>query len=254
MKKKLTAVALVVCMLAIMLVGASLAYFTDKDEATNTFTVGNVDIELIESCVHRGADTAYENIPGYPEATGGEHTNAQVLSGSDYDGSTNYDDYLKAQTIMPGIGINKMPYVLNTGVSEAYIRIRVMIPAAMNTAHLDSSVICTTALTSGEFKRPAGVSDYAVDGQKTVNDVEYDVYTFIRNEPLASQEMTYWNVWNQIKMDTDVTMDDLNQMIADKVITEDGQFNVLVQADAIQAASFADVDAAWVAFDAEVNK
>ena len=46
MKKKLTAVALVVCMLAIMLVGASLAYFTDTDEATNTFTMGKVDIEL----------------------------------------------------------------------------------------------------------------------------------------------------------------------------------------------------------------
>ena len=49
MKKKLTAVALVVCMLAIMLVGASLAYFTDKTETkNNTFTVGNVKIELTE--------------------------------------------------------------------------------------------------------------------------------------------------------------------------------------------------------------
>ena len=48
MKKKLTAVALVVCMLAIMLVGASLAYFTDTDEATNTFTMGKVDIMLTE--------------------------------------------------------------------------------------------------------------------------------------------------------------------------------------------------------------
>ena len=48
MKKKLTAVALVVCMLAIMLVGASLAYFTDTDEATNTFTMGKVDIDLTE--------------------------------------------------------------------------------------------------------------------------------------------------------------------------------------------------------------
>ena len=49
MKKKLTAVALVVCMLAIMLVGASLAYFTDKTETkNNTFTVGNVKIKLDE--------------------------------------------------------------------------------------------------------------------------------------------------------------------------------------------------------------
>ena len=49
MKKKLTAVALIVCMLAIMLVGASLAYFTDTDSAENTFTMGKVDISLSES-------------------------------------------------------------------------------------------------------------------------------------------------------------------------------------------------------------
>ena len=48
MKKKLTAVALIVCMLAIMLVGASLAYFTDEAVADNTFTLGNVDISLRE--------------------------------------------------------------------------------------------------------------------------------------------------------------------------------------------------------------
>ena len=49
MKKKLTAVALIICMIAIMLVGATMAYFTDKtDEVENTFTVGNVKIELTE--------------------------------------------------------------------------------------------------------------------------------------------------------------------------------------------------------------
>ena len=48
MKKKLTAVALIVCMLAIMLVGATLAYFTDTDDAVNTFTTGNVEIDLTE--------------------------------------------------------------------------------------------------------------------------------------------------------------------------------------------------------------
>lgn len=60
MKKKLTAVALVVCMLAIMLVGASLAYFTDTDEATNTFTMGKVDIDLTEpSWAGNNATTKY---------------------------------------------------------------------------------------------------------------------------------------------------------------------------------------------------
>ena len=48
MKKKLTAIFLCVALVAIAVVGASLAYFTDTDKATNTFAVGNVKIELIE--------------------------------------------------------------------------------------------------------------------------------------------------------------------------------------------------------------
>lgn len=48
MKKKITAIALVVCLVAVAIVGGSLAYFTDEEEATNTFEVGNVDITLTE--------------------------------------------------------------------------------------------------------------------------------------------------------------------------------------------------------------
>lgn len=63
MKKKLTAVALVVCMLAIMLVGASLAYFTDTtDTKNNTFTVGNVNIELTEPAWNEQANGKF--VPG----------------------------------------------------------------------------------------------------------------------------------------------------------------------------------------------
>ena len=53
MKKKLTAIFLCVALAAIAIVGASLAYFTDTKSATNTFTVGNVKIELLESSLHR---------------------------------------------------------------------------------------------------------------------------------------------------------------------------------------------------------
>ena len=48
MKKKILALSLCVVMLAIAIVGGTLAYFTDTDQKTNTFTVGNVKIELIE--------------------------------------------------------------------------------------------------------------------------------------------------------------------------------------------------------------
>ena len=38
MKKKILTAALAVCMLATLVIGASLAYFTDTDSKTNTFT------------------------------------------------------------------------------------------------------------------------------------------------------------------------------------------------------------------------
>ena len=37
MKKKILAMCLIVCLLATAVVGGTLAYFTDSDEATNTF-------------------------------------------------------------------------------------------------------------------------------------------------------------------------------------------------------------------------
>lgn len=48
MKKKILALALCTALVAIAVVGATLAYFTDTDDKTNTFTVGKVGIELTE--------------------------------------------------------------------------------------------------------------------------------------------------------------------------------------------------------------
>lgn len=48
MKKKIVSLCLVVALIAVAVIGGTLAYFTDTDSATNTFTVGNVDISLTE--------------------------------------------------------------------------------------------------------------------------------------------------------------------------------------------------------------
>ena len=76
MKKKILSLTLVVCLLAIAVVGGTLAYFTDTDnEVTNTFTVGNVQIKLDETVVDVYGDAttggrveegnAYKLIPGH---------------------------------------------------------------------------------------------------------------------------------------------------------------------------------------------
>ena len=57
MKKKTILVAAIAVMLvAALVVGGTLAYFTDKDNATNTFTVGNVKINLLEKQRQLGED------------------------------------------------------------------------------------------------------------------------------------------------------------------------------------------------------
>ena len=48
MKKKIISLCLVAALVVVAIAGTSLAYFTDKDAKTNTFTLGNVDIELNE--------------------------------------------------------------------------------------------------------------------------------------------------------------------------------------------------------------
>lgn len=48
MKKKIISLCLVAALAVVAIAGTSLAYFTDKDAKTNTFTLGNVDIELTE--------------------------------------------------------------------------------------------------------------------------------------------------------------------------------------------------------------
>ncbi len=253
MKKKLTAIFLCVALVAIAIVGASLAYFTDTKSATNTFTVGNVKIDLLESSLHRenagvanGAtstselwsDVAKEGSGNTSKYKAGDtfYTDAQI--------EANSAEY-KCENVqlIPGRSYHKMPYVKNVGKNDAYIRIRVMIPADLDTAILNSSIYTQTALDKKEFTM-------AYDNSGTVDrdGVKYNVYTFTRLDPLAPEEMTYWNVWGIIKMDTDVTSEEAEQLLAKY---SNGVFPVRVEADAIQAEGFANAAAAWTAFAAQ---
>ena len=275
MKKKLTAIFLCVALVAIAVVGASLAYFTDTDSATNTFTVGNVKIDLIESRYHReGNDNSGDTtIPdptntasGMKYVTDGHKafTDEEIKADAE-----KYSEYIgeRGKNMVPGKNIAKSPYVINTGANDAYIRIRVMIPSDANRDYWQArsggvieSQFCNTAITSGEFMHNDKTTynpfiDASGRGYVDENGVKYDVYTFIRNEPLKPGEMTEWNVWNYIGIADEATSANIQKAI-DKgaiLVSEDGTMtvNVLVQADAIQAEGFADAKAAFAAFDAQ---
>ena len=274
MKKKITALCLCVALLAVAVVGASLAYFTDTKSATNTFTVGNVKIDLIESKYHReGNDNSGDlSIPdpthkvaaddGMKYVTTGHtmFTDAEIKA----DAGTYATDYLgvKGQNMVPGRGVAKCPYVVNTGANDAYIRIRVMIPSAANNdfvAVKDGGVItnqwCTSSISTGEFIDGKGGgwnnAPAIAKASVTKDGVTYDVYTFTRNEPLKAGAMTEWNVWNFIGINKTATSADIQKAIGAGAITATDStmtLNVLVEADAIQAEGFADAAAAWAAF------
>ena len=275
MKKKLTAIFLCVALVAIAVVGASLAYFTDTKSAKNTFTVGNVKINLIESTYHRtGSDNAGdESVPDpTTKAAGMEFVPEGWTVFTDDEIKTDaekYSEYIgeRGKNMVPGRGVVKCPYVINTGANDAYVRIRVMVPSKANNdfvAVKDGGVItnqwCTSCISQGEFidgKGGGWNNAPAIDKASVTRDgVTYDVYTFTRTKPLKAGAMTEWNVWNFIGISKDATSDDIQKAIdagAIKVTETDGgaktmTLNVLVEADAIQAEGFTDAAAAWAAF------
>ena len=268
MKKKITAICLCVALLAIAIVGATLAYFTDTKSATNTFTVGNVKIDLIESRFHReGNDNSGDT--SIPDPT-------QTASGMKYvtDGHKAFtDDEIKAdaekyseyigergKNMVPGRNFAKCPYVVNTGDNDAYVRIRVMAPHDYEGSYRGfiNAMFCSSATSSGEFQHGANGVDWPVieeNGYTDETGLKYDVLTFTRNEPLKPGAMTEWNVINYVGIGKNVTSADIQTAVEKGFIKvlEDGTMsvNVLVQADAIQAEGFANATAAFAAFDAQ---
>lgn len=122
MKKKILALCLCVALAATAIVGASLAYFTDTDEATNTFAVGNVKIDLIEQ--QRQADEE------------GNKTTTLV----DFEQNKKlYPIVGSAQGEKDALGmptaknyVDKIVTIKNTGSEKAYIRAYFAIPSALD--------------------------------------------------------------------------------------------------------------------------
>ena len=271
MKKKLTVIFLCVALAAIAIVGASLAYFTDTKSVTNTFTVGKVKIDLIESKFHReGNDNSGDTtIPdpthtvtdddGMTYVTTGHtmFTDAEIKADA-----AKYSDYIgeRGKNMVPGRNFAKCPYVVNTGSNDAYVRIRVMAPHDYEGSYRGfiSAMFCSSATSSGEFQHGANGVNWPVieeNGYTDENGLKYDVLTFTRIEPLKAGAMTEWNVINYVGIGKNVTSTDIQTAVEKGFIKvlEDGTMtvNVLVQADAIQAEGFANATEAFAAFDAQ---
>ena len=172
MKKRIVTIALVVALVAIAAVG-TLAYFTDTDNATNTFTVGNVAIKLIEE--ERDGKGGKQNFTQdkklYPivGSAQGEKDDLGMPTAKNY--------------------VDKMVTIKNTGSEKAYIRAYFAIPSAlddgyetfnagMNVLHFNFG----NKVVNGVVSSTEGVEWKWTHGSKwnyfetTIDGIKYNVY------------------------------------------------------------------------------
>lgn len=258
MKKKIIAVSLIIAMMAVTVIGGTMAYFFDTASATNTFTVGNVDISLEEK------------------------------------GEDNVTDFDQDQQLWPGADPTaKRAWITNNSENEAWVWAEVLIPAALdvttdaskNSLHfnyygqfLDDYYDANWSTTYSQTPEADGILDAehnpTIEGMVevsestlwtldstvktvTINDVEYNVYLFKMEETLAG-ESTSLPFLRQVYMDAGVTLCTDSSHASGCLILKNGEhytgsWELIVNAYAMQAEGFDTVDAAIAAF-AESNK
>lgn len=246
MKKKILSIALVVAMVAVIAAG-SLAYFTDTKTATNTFTVGNVKIDLIEQ--ERGANGGLQNF-----------TQNQVLM--PIVGSAQGEKDALGQPVAKNY-VDKIVTIQNTGKSGAYVRAYFAIPSALDdgyeTFNAGANILhfnFGNVKTDNGFVSTEGVQwNWTHDGkwnyfETTIGGVAYNVYYADYYQVLPAGEKTEQFI-SGVYLDNHVDMKDGKYIdtrfpSADLSVLE-GNVNCPVYAVAVQADGFDSVDAAVTA-------
>ena len=255
MKKKIVALCLCVALAVVAIGGATLAYFTDTDEATNTFTAGGVKIDLIEQQVNKDG-TALEDfeqnqvlMPIVGSAQGAKDQFGQPVA-------ENY--------------IDKIVTIENTGKSDAYVRAYFAIPSALDDGY--ETFNAGANILHFNFGNENGVSTEGVQwswmhGNKwnyfetTIYGVAYNVYFADYYQVLPAGETTE-QFLSGVYLDKSFDMKDGKYYAFGKevdlsgLINADGELAIKcpVKAVAVQAAGFGSVDAAITeAFGAQFN-
>ena len=110
-RKKLAALIMMLSLAITTMVGGTLAYFTDTDDATNVFTAGNVEIDLTETEVEYDAK-------GNLVSTGNR---------MDVGKSENEYNYGK---LYPGMTVDKDPTIKNLGSEDVFVAAKIVVTSA----------------------------------------------------------------------------------------------------------------------------
>ena len=208
-KRKLLMLALALCMVAILAIGGTLAYFTDTDAQKNVFTTGNVDIDLWED----------------------------------------FGDNTGSAELIPAVGDNnkveKEIYVTNDGSEDAFVRIHFAIPKLLDSGDPDFNAAANRLhwnfwyYGNGQWNWTNDADESGYDPEKwnyyetTIGGKEYNVYVATYETALKTGETTPNAVW-QVYLDSAVTNDDVTTY---KSVLGD-EWYIYVAAEGAQAEGF----------------
>lgn len=224
-KRKIMLAALSLCMVAILAIGGSLAYLTDTDNQTNTFTTGNVAIDLFEDFGDNNPNTIEKLMP----TTGKDAQGKQIN------------------------GIEKEVYVKNTGSEKAYVRVHIAIPDALDSGARDNPALNATdnivhfnmsreSIVDGKWNwgTSKDAANYPENGgdwnvyETTIGTITYNVYVVTYETELAAEGVTEDAIW-QVYMDMNTT----NEQITYLKSILGNNWNIYVAAEACQWEGFA---------------
>lgn len=244
MKKRMTAIALVICLLAIGIVGATMSYFTDKETSTNTFTMGKVDITLTETST---ADEANGILAGVQNNDGGyEYT--KVLPGLVYSKKPTVtveresgNCWLVATVTVNNRALLYQIYPEGNPVNHGTWLSLAGDAALVKGGISDYNATPTTYHGMSGNKLSNGTEDIAFVGYSEDRAADTITYTYyFYNEQMAGKSYT---LFETVTIPSALTQEMLDANVDGTADIE--SFNVTVNAYAIQAEGFADAYAAY---------
>lgn len=237
MKKKILSLCMVVVLAVTAIGGATLAYFTDTDSATNTFTTANVKIELIEK--QRNEDgTALEDFENnkvlLPIVGAAQGEKVTVGGVADLPTAGNY--------------VDKIMTIKNNAI-DAYVRLYIAIPTVLdNVGDAGQNILHFNWTNESTVEGQWGTETLAAQNV-TIEGVAYNLYYRTYNTVLAKDAVTATPAYVGFYLDKGVDCNVEDYTINGEVIDFDFSEGVKipVYAVGVQAAGFTSADEAVTA-------
>lgn len=223
-------------MLVCLSVGATLAYLTSHDTVVNTFTVGQVKIELDEGKVH-DPNTMVDG---------------EDIGGTFIDEDNNRIDN-NTYKFLPGHDLDKDPTVtVKAGSENCYVRIMVTVTRLGDLMEIIGETdkdVAAAKLAS----YITGYNDDDFDDNKWTFGTDSVTYEFRLTDivELDKDNDQKFELFKGIDVPEELTVEQLALLqvdLTDTDTTNDVAMTITAEAHAIQADGFADANAAWNAF------